>query len=49
MKAVKAPGLNAPEPPALVNAGSIELGKRNHAVLTRGDPSNDGIRIGIGD
>ena len=46
---MKAPGLNAPQPPALVNPGGIELGKRNHAVLTRGDPRNNGIRIGIGD
>jgi hypothetical protein len=49
VKAMKAPGLDSPKAPPLANPGGIELGKRNHTVLTRGYPRDSGIRIGIGD
>jgi hypothetical protein len=49
IKAVQAPGGDAAKAATLVNPGLFELLERDHSVLPRGDPRDEGIWRGIGE
>jgi hypothetical protein len=48
MNAVKPRCLDAPRAAALMDSGALELLERDHAVLTRRNSGNEGVRIGVG-
>ncbi|HEY1238857.1 MAG TPA: hypothetical protein VGE91_11005 [Solirubrobacterales bacterium] len=49
VKAVEPAGAQPAIAPLAVDAGLLELLKRDHAVLPGGDAGDDGVRTAIGD